>query len=313
VVRILINIIFKVMGIFRRLVSQEGSEVYPFVFKITTAAANTVFTVPLVDFGGLSPSLVISWGDASANSPLITASNSANRIHTYTAAGTYIITISGFMPGFSVNNNSAIRNLITEIVQFGIVGLRTINFYGCQNVTSIPSSASLSAVGGYTGLDGVISFAGFMQATRITTIPADIFQYSPNATTFSNTFASVLTLTTVPSGLFNNVPNVTTFASCFFGCTALTSVPSDLFDQNISAVNFSGTFYNCRALTNVLQFTFNTSVTIFNNVYNMSSTTNALSGTAPEIWNRIPTPSGTNAFNNCTGLTNFASIPSTFK
>jgi hypothetical protein len=217
------------------------------------------------------------------------------------------------MPGFSVNNNSAIRNLITEIVQFGIVGLRTINFYGCQNVTSIPSSASLSAVGGYTGLDEVVSFSGFMQATRITSIPADMFQYSTKATTFSNTFASVLTLTTVPSGLFNNVPNVTTFASCFFGCTALTSVPSDLFDQNTTAVNFSGTFYNCRALTNVLQFTYNTSVTIFNNVYNMSSTVNSLSGTAPEIWNRIPIPAGTNAFNNCTGLTNFASIPSTFK
>jgi hypothetical protein len=45
----------------------------------------------------------------------------------------------------------------------------------------------------------------------------------------------------------------------------------------------------------------------------MSSTVNSLSGTAPEIWNRIPIPAGTNAFNNCTGLTNFASIPSTFK
>ena len=300
------------MGIFRRFVSQEGSEVYPFVFKITTTTANTVFTVPLVDYGGLAPSLFISWGDTTS-SPLITASNSANRIHTYTSAGTYTITITGFMPGFSVNNNSAIRNLITEIVQFGIVGLRTINFYGCQNVTSIPSSASLSAVGGYTGLDEVVTFAGFMQATRITSIPADIFQYSTKATTFSNTFASVLTLTTVPSGLFNNVPNVTTFASCFFGCTALTSVPSNLFDQNINVVNFSGTFYNCRALTNVLQFTYNTSVTIFNNVYNMSSTTNALTGTAPEIWNRTPTPAGTNAFNNCTGLTNFASIPTNFK
>jgi hypothetical protein len=300
------------MGIFRRLVESDASQVFPFVFKVTTTTASTVFTCPLVDYGGLTPSLYINWGDGNT-SPLITASNSANRIHTYASVGTYIITISGFMPGFSVNNNSAIRNLITEIVQFGIVGLRAINFYGCQNVTSIPSSASLSAVGGYTGLDEVVSFSGFMQATRITSIPADMFQYSTKATTFSNTFASVLTLTTVPSGLFNNVPNVTTFASCFFGCTALTSVPSDLFDQNTTAVNFSGTFYNCRALTNVLQFTYNTSVTIFNNVYNMSSTVNSLSGTAPEIWNRIPIPAGTNAFNNCTGLTNFASIPSTFK
>jgi hypothetical protein len=45
----------------------------------------------------------------------------------------------------------------------------------------------------------------------------------------------------------------------------------------------------------------------------MSSTSNALTGTAPEIWNRVPTPAGTDAFNNCTGLSNFASIPLNFK
>jgi hypothetical protein len=44
----------------------------------------------------------------------------------------------------------------------------------------------------------------------------------------------------------------------------------------------------------------------------MSSTTNALTGTAPELWNRTPTPSGTAAFNNCINLTNFASIPANF-
>jgi hypothetical protein len=286
--------------------------VYPFVFKITTTAANTVFTTPLVDYGGLTPSLNISWGDGNT-SPKITASTSADRIHTYAVAGTYTISISGFMPGFKVNNNSAIRNLITELVQWGIVGLRTIDFYGCQNLTAIPGSASLSGVGGYTGLAEVINFTAFMQGTRISAIPSDIFSYSPSATTFSNTFSSVLSLTTVPNGLFDNVTGATTFASCFFGCTALTSVPSTLFDKNVNVNNFSGTFYNCRALTNVLQFTYNTSVTIFSNVYYMSSTSNALTGTAPEIWNRTPAPTGTRAFYNCIGLTNYASIPSNFK
>jgi hypothetical protein len=301
------------MGIFRRLVESDSSAVFPFVFKITTTVANTVFTTPLVDYAGLTPSLFINWGDGSANSPLITASSSTNRIHTFVAPGTYTITISGFMPGFRVNNNSGIRNLITELVQWGVVGLRTIDFYGCQNLTAIPGSASLSGVGGYTGLAEVINFSSLFQGTRISSIPSDLFEYSPNATTFSNTFSSILTLTTVPNGLFDSVPNATTFASCFFGCSALTSVPSTLFDQNTTAVNFSGTFYNCRALTNVLQFTYNTNVTIFNNLYYMSSTSNALTGTAPTLWLRTPTPSGTRAFFNCTGLANYASIPSNFK
>ena len=301
------------MGIFRRLVESETSAVFPFVFKVTTTVANTVFTTPLIDFGGLTPSLIISWGDGTANSPLITASNSVNRIHTYVSPGTYIITISGFMPGFAVNNNSSIRTLITELVQWGIVGLRSVNFYGCINLTAIPGSTSLSGVGGYTGLNEVLNFTNFMNGTRITTIPEDIFDFSPNATSFNSTFASIPTITTVPTGLFDNVVSATSFASCFFACSGLTSVPSTLFDLNTNVTTFSGTFRNCRALTNVLQFTNNTNVTTFTNLYNMSSTTNALTGTAPELWLRTPTPAGTDAFNNCTGLSNFASIPLNFK
>jgi len=301
------------MGIARRLVQSDSSQVYPFVFKITTTASNTQFTVPLVDSSGLTPSVTINWGDGSGNSPLITSSTSVNRIHTFVTPGTYTITISGFMPGFRVDNSSSIRNLITELVQWGIVGLRVVNFYGCVNLTAIPGSTSLSGVGGYTGLAEVTSFASFMRSTRITSIPADIFDYSPNATTFTDSFSSITTLTTVPAGLFDSVTNATTFASCFFACTSLASVPSTLFDTNTLVVNFSSTFRNCRALTNVLQFTYNTNVTIFNNVYNMSSASNALTGTAPTLWTRTPTPSGTGAFTNCTGLSNYASIPANFK
>jgi hypothetical protein len=299
--------------IYKRLVETSSSAVYPFVFKVTTTAASTVFTVPLVDFAGLTPSLYIQWGDGSANSPLITSSTSADRIHTYTTPGTYTITISGYMPGFRVDNNSAIRNLITELVQWGIVGLRVINFYGCANLTAIPGSASLSGVGGYTGLSEVTSFASFMRSTKITAIPSDLFNYSPNATTFTDSFSGITTITTVPSGLFNIPTLATTFASCFFACTSLTTVPSTLFDTNINVISFSGTFRNCRALTNVLQFSNNQNVTNFQNVYNMSTTSNALTGNAPTLWSRTPTPTGTGAFLNCIGLTNYASIPANWK
>jgi hypothetical protein len=45
----------------------------------------------------------------------------------------------------------------------------------------------------------------------------------------------------------------------------------------------------------------------------MVSTTNSMSGTAPTLWLRVPEPLGTAAFRNCTGLSNFASIPVNFK
>jgi hypothetical protein len=54
-------------------------------------------------------------------------------------------------------------------------------------------------------------------------------------------------------------------------------------------------------------------VTVFNNVYNMNSTSNAMTGTAPTLWSRVPEPSGFRAFYNCVNLTNYASIPANWK
>jgi hypothetical protein len=298
------------MGIYKRLVESSSTQSYPFVFKITTASAGVTFTLPLVDYSGLTPNISVTWGDGNSNT--ITSSTSGARIHTYASAGTYTISVYGNMPGFKVNNNVAIRSLITELVQWGVVGLRTFDFYGCNNLTAIPGSGTLSGVGGYTGLSEVTTFTSAFRGTGITSIPTDLFNYSPNAVNISATFQSIA-ITSIPSGLFNSVPLVTNFSSCFSNCTALTTVPSTLFDLCPNVVNFASTFQNCRLLTSPLQFTYNLSVSTFVSVYNMSTTTNSMSGTAPEIWNRIPAPAGTNAFNNCLGLSNYASIPANFK
>jgi len=171
------------MSIARKLIPSDSGESFPMKIKVSVTSG-AVFTLPLVDYGALTPNIVINWGDGTSSGS-ITSSTDAARIHTYASAGEYIITISGFMPGFKVNNNSAIRTLITEIVQWGIVGLRTFDFYGCNNLSILPGSAALSAVGGYTGLNEVISFASSFRATGISSIPADIFDYSTYATTFS--------------------------------------------------------------------------------------------------------------------------------
>lgn len=299
------------MGIFRRLISSgEGGVSFPFIIRITTTTSNTVFTLPLVDYAGLTPNISVNWGDG--NSDTITSSTALNRAHTYSSAGTYDISIAGFMPGFKVNNNAAIRTLIVGLIQWGNVGIRTLDFYGCTNLTSIPGSGTLINVGGYTGLSEVISFAGAFRSTGLTSIPSDLFAYSPNATSFSNTFAST-PITSVPSGLFDTNVQANDFSSCFSACTSLTTVPATLFDLNVNAVNFSSTFRNCLSLATCLQFTYNTAATVFSNVYNMSTTSNALTGSAPTLWLRTPTPTGVGAFRNCTGLTNFASIPSNWK
>jgi hypothetical protein len=296
------------MAIYRRLIPQDGTAV-PFIVTVSVNAGQS-FTLPLVTFGGAQPNIVVDWGDG--NESVVTSITDTNRIHTYTTTGVYDISIFGNMPGFKVNNNAAIRSLITGIIDFGRVGLKTLDFFGCNNITSIPASNTMEV--GYRGLGNMISFSGFMRGTGITTIPNDIFQFSPVATTFSDIF-SFTSITTIPSGLFDNNTQATSFGSAFNGCTLLNTYPSNLFDNNTLVFNFNSTFRNCVALTLPLQFNNNTSVTIFDNLYNMPSTSNAMSGTAPQLWERSPTPSGTAAFRNCTGLDNnqFAEIPSNFK
>ena len=298
------------MGIFRRLVPLDGGGTpVPFKIEVTTTSNGQIFTLPLAGFGAFAVDMEVSWGDGTPNSTVIAAGDS-NRIHTYATAGVYTVEIIGQMPGFKVNNNAAIRSLITEIIDFGRVGLRTLDFNGCTNITSIPASGTMEV--GYRGLGNIISFAGFMRGTGITSIPADIFDFSPSATTFSDIF-SFTSVTAIPTGLFDNSTNANSFASAFNSCTLLNTYSANLFASSTNAINFSSTFRNCLALTFAQQFTANTSVTIFDNVYNMSTTSNALDGNAPTLWSRSPTPSGTDAFNNCTGLDNFASIPLNFK
>ena len=298
------------MGIFRRLVPLDGGgEPIPFKIQVTTTSNGQIFTLPLVSFGSFATDIEVAWGDATPTST-ITSVGDSDRIHTYATAGVYTVEIIGQMPGFKVNNNAAIRSLITGIIDFGRVGLRTLDFNGCTNITSIPASGTMEV--GYRGLNNIISFAGFMRGTGITSIPADIFDFSPSATTFSDIF-SFTTVTAIPTGLFDNSTNANSFASAFNSCTLLNTYSANLFASSTNAINFSSTFRNCLALTFAQQFTANTSVTIFDNVYNMSTTSNALDGNAPTLWSRSPTPSGTDAFNNCTGLDNFASIPLNFK
>ena len=296
------------------MTTTEGAVIAsPFKIQITVLAG-TVITLPIGNYGNYTPNVDIEWGDGTADTYLTGASPSGDKNHTYSNAGTYIISMSGFVPSFSVNNSLAIRNSINSIIQFGNVGLRKLDFYGCINLTTIPASnnPTMAAAGGYSGFGEVIDFSFFAANSGLTAIPSDLFDSAIKVLRFSSAF-QFSKITSIPTQIFQYNTLVTTFSSCFLACTLLTSVNSLLFQTNTKVVDFARTFQNCRALTNVLQFAENIAVTTFNNVYYMGSTSNALVGTAPTLWTRNPVPFGVGAFFNCIGLSNFASIPSTFK
>jgi len=325
------------MGIFRRLIPTAAQE--PFIITVQVPAGGT-FTLPLVSYGPSAPNFTVDWGDGTVAD--ITSVTDTARIHTYASGYTGEIIMQGFIPGWSVNNDSTIRSWITGIVDFGRTGMGKMNFFGCNNLTSIPTSAQMIANGGtdedgdgnrdgngigYPGLASVRDFSTFMRSTGLGTIPEGLFDFATRAIDFSDAF-SITPITYIPNGLFDENTTVQTFASTFGSCINLVAVPVSLFANNTAVLTFSGTFRNCINITTdeelnvagygiinsgIIQFTQNTVVTIFDRVYSMFTTSNSITGTAPALWTRTPRPSGTDAFNNCTALTNFAAIPADFK
>jgi hypothetical protein len=307
------------MSIARRLISIEAGQVRPFKFTIATGGANTQFELPLTSPSGKQPNIVVDWGDGSGTTT-ITSALSSDRFHTYSSAGTYQIIVNGYCPGFNVDNNTSYKGLYRSVDDWGQVEFEQIDFYGCSNLTTIPADVSNNATLN-EGLNTVLRFNSTFRQTGLTIIPAGLFDYASNVTSFVNTFVFI-GIPSIPSGLFDNNTNVTSFSGTFNACLSLTSIPSGLFDNNTQVVNFESVFRNCRSITSIPAnfFSNNQSVTTFANAFNMATTANSLGGTTPtdtpsgdEIFERTPTPVGTDCFAFCSGLTNFASIPATFK
>ena len=306
------------MSIARRLLSIETSQVKPFKFIIQTSSTDTQYELPINLGNTPNPNITVSWGDGSP-STTITEKNSTARFHTYSSAGTYQITVTGYCPSFNVNNSSY-RTLYRSVVDWGEVGFQTIDFFGCINLDTLPTDGSGNATL-HQGLNTVINFDSTFRETGIGFIPAGLFDFAVNVKTFINTFVFCQGITEIPSGLFDNNLLVTAFSGTFNACLNLPAIPIGLFDNNTSVVNFESVFRNCRKLEEIPNqlFTNNQSVSTFANAFNMATTANELTGVTPadangdEIWERTPTPNGNDCFAFCTGLDNFNLIPTTFK
>jgi hypothetical protein len=221
------------------------------------ATARTI-TLPLVNTrteGALTYDCVVDWGDGTATSH-VTAYDDANRIHTYTANGTYDVTITGTMEGWSFNN-SGDKLKITKVLNWGDAnlfdGFKYLKggFWGCVNLNSI-SSGGILASGDGVMRDG---FAyTFFNTPLLTTIPADLFKnhVAVDLNAFEDTFAAC-GLMTIPTDLFKYNVNVGQdgFYGTFYYCLSLTTVPTDLFKYNINCQNFNSCFEHCPSLVSI--------------------------------------------------------------
>jgi hypothetical protein len=257
-----------------------GGEIW-FKFKTGTAGTYTMRTNQGI-LGNYNYS--VDWGDGTLAEG-VTTYNSASRIHTYTSAGTYVITITGTMPVWSVNNDNAIRLSITKCISWGAVGLRKIDFYGCTAMTNLPDQTSKLATvvapysfinfcrdctslvsipyGTFWGTSEIpvlqtrsFSYA-FYNCTSLRTLHSELFRDVENTVDFSYAFMGCYKLVTLPSQLFKKCYKVTTFARIFENCSLLNNLPADTFYREMIDINYSlvaqsdmtASFFNCDALT----------------------------------------------------------------
>jgi hypothetical protein len=314
------------------LAQAANTQVNSFKFSITTVSSNQSITLP--HLSGYVHKYTVDYGDGTGLKT-VTSYNDANCTHIYTTIGTYVVKINGICETFYVNNNrnpGSVRLLITEVISWGNVGIKKINFLWCEKLTAIPTDI-------YIGLSLVTEFHNcFCNCFLLTSIPIGLFNYCINATDFFGVFANCIKITSIPAGLFDNCPLVTDFGHAFSttliesipvglfnnntlvinfsytfsSCVLLLSIPIGLFNNNTLVTNFEGVFNSCLALLLISNGLFdnNTLVTTFNNAFfnNIS-----LTGNAPVLWGRDSNPTGIECFFSATGLTNYVDIPPDWK
>ena len=253
-------------------------ELQPFITEWTVEAGDTI-TLPI----GATCDFTVNYGDGTEDL-MVTSNTDEDRIHTYTSAGTYTVTIKGKCKQFdfySCDNTS--KNKISRIIQWGNTDRTRICFCYCDNLTgSIPISSknSFNKIENFKWL--------FWDCKKLEgNIPKNLFFNCPNVTSFDGTFYGCLSLNgSIPEDLFKKCPNVTTFANTFYDCKNLTgNIPENLFINNINISNFKTTFCGC----------------------------SKLNGNAPALWERTNVTNSQWCFYDCTNLSNYNDIPSTWK
>ena len=232
----------------------------PFISVWTTTSPSESITLPYETTGSYNGT--IDWGDGT------TSLNSySNRAHTYTTPGTYTITITGTLIGWSFGVNPISRLKISEILQWGCLRLGNSSSYfsDCINL----SLSNVTDILNLTGTNNL--FYMFAFCSNITTIPNINSWDMSNVTNLSNMFVECNNFNDNITGW--DVSNVTNM-SAMFDNTYLFNQPigswdvsnvqnisymflqNTVFDQDLSSwdvsnvVNMKGVFNGCTSFDN---------------------------------------------------------------
>ena len=314
----------------------------PFVFNVSVTASQSI-TLPFTSTGYYNAT--VDYGDGSGVLP-ITAYNDANATHIYASAGDYDISIRGYTHGFSVNNNVSFKGIVNEVKAWGDLRIRKLDFYGCSNLSLLPSESlpstlvdlsyfargtSISSIYKYTFRDciNVSTFIGALrECVNLSSIPVELFQENILATVFTEVFSGCTGVTSIPEGLFDNNVLAISFRDAFLGCSEITNSPEGLFRNNVLCTTFAQVFRNCAKMQHnkYIFFSEGEEGTRFLNksvsfLYSFSRTSfTGIQGEAPELWNcdfgtgtLVKTSCFAGVGNNSTSLSNYDDIPGDWK
>lgn len=218
-----------------------------FIFSINSPLTEII--LPLNSGVQFAYNCFVDWGDGSMPAQ-ITSYNSINAKHTYSTTGSKQIKITGTCQGFTVNNG-VFKSLITSINNWGNCGFLSLDFYGCNNLSTLPT-------GSITGANSITNFyRTFRGCTSLTNIPTDLFKYSTlvGISAFTQTFYGCTGITAIPIDLFryNIMASSGGFNGTFDGCSNILSIPNDLFRYNtlVTLSGFQYTFYGCNKITSI--------------------------------------------------------------
>lgn len=177
-------------------------------------------------------------------------------------------------------------------------------FSGCSSLTSLPEGlfANCPGIQSVSEINSVMDAYGlFSNCTSLTEIPEDLFASMTKVTRLDGIFKGCTSLREIPEKLFANNTQVISMWEAFAGCKSLQRIPTGLFDsmRTLQAVRLL--FKNCSSLTGESPYTL-------------------INGKKVHLYERKDYPnefleitSHTSAFNNCTNLTDYESIPSNWR
>ena len=200
--------------------------------------------VPLYFNQTVANGVIIDWGDGSLPET-ITGTQYVNTTHTYSATGTYDITLnvkSGKLrlgtnsPSFCVlgstdNNGKVYCNMLKSVlIGNSITSIDNYTFSDCYSLASVIISNSITAIGDYA-FNNCYGLASLIIPNSI----RGILVYA-----FNNCYG--LASLIIP----NNITAI--YSSMFYNCYSLASF---IIPNSITAI-YSSTFYNCYSLASVI-------------------------------------------------------------